>query len=104
MIFIETAVFTRRVLELLDDEAYAKLQISLAAEPRQGAVIEGTGGMRKLRVAANQHGKRGGARVIYYHVADDAQVFLLLIYTKNDQVDLTNDQRKALKAFVETRR
>jgi hypothetical protein len=64
MIFIETSIFTRQVLELLTDEEYADLQSELAANPLAGDVIEGTGGLRKVRVAAKGKGKRGGARVI----------------------------------------
>lgn len=64
MIFIETSVFTRQVLELLTDEEYADFQSELAANPLAGDVIEGTGGLRKVRVAAKGRGKRGGARAI----------------------------------------
>ncbi len=67
MIFIETSVFTRRVKELIDEDAYTALQNVLVVNPSAGDVIEGTGGVRKIRVAAKGHGKRGGARVIYYH-------------------------------------
>ena len=67
MIFIETSVFTRRVKELIDEDAYTTLQNVLVVNPSAGDVIEGTGGVRKIRVAAKGHGKRGGARVIYYH-------------------------------------
>ena len=66
MIFVETHVFTERVKELLDDETYAGFQAYLAEYPQAGDVIEGTGGLRKIRVAAKGRGKRGGARVIYY--------------------------------------
>lgn len=64
MIFIETSVFTRQVLEMLTDEEYADFQSELVANPLAGDVIEGTGGLRKVHVAANGRGKRGGARVI----------------------------------------
>ena len=46
-------------------------------------------------------GKRGGSRVIYYHFTADARIALLLIYPKNQQDDLTDDQRKALKGLIE---
>ena len=55
---------TRQVLELLTDEEYADFQSELAANPLAGDVIEGTGGLRKVRVAAKGRGKRGGARAI----------------------------------------
>ncbi|NWA27704.1 type II toxin-antitoxin system RelE/ParE family toxin [Pseudomonas gingeri] len=101
MIFIETPVFTRRVRELLDDDTYASFQKSLVLAPSSGDVIEGTGGIRKIRVAAKGHGKRGGARVIYYHFVSVSQIALLMIYPKNEQQELAADQRKALKAIIE---
>ncbi|MHC8346527.1 type II toxin-antitoxin system RelE/ParE family toxin [Pseudomonas sp. RT6P73] len=101
MIFIETPIFTRRAKELLDDDAYTALQKVLVLNPSSGDVIEGTGGIRKMRVAAKGHGKRGGARVIYYHFVSASQIALLMIYPKNEQHDLTADERKALKAVIE---
>lgn len=101
MIFIETPIFTRRVRELLDDDAYTSFQKALVLAPSAVDVIEGTGGIRKIRVAAKGHGKRGGARVIYYHFVSASQIALLMIYPKNEQQDLTIDERKALKAVIE---
>ncbi|CRM08870.1 MULTISPECIES: type II toxin-antitoxin system RelE/ParE family toxin [Pseudomonas] len=101
MIFIETAVFTRRVTELMNHDAYLGLQVALMFNPCVGDVIEGTGGIRKLRIASKGHGKRGGARVIYYHFVTASKIALLMIYPKNEQQDLTNDERKALKAVIE---
>jgi len=102
MIFIETPVFTRRVRELLDDDSYAAFQQLLAERPDSGDVIEGTGGIRKVRVASSGRGKRGGSRVIYYHFVSASQIALLLIYPKNEQDDLTDEQRKALRCIIET--
>ncbi|MGE8067237.1 type II toxin-antitoxin system RelE/ParE family toxin [Pseudomonas sp. NPDC089569] len=101
MIFIETSAFTRRAKDLIDDEAYTSLQNVLVRNPSAGDVIEDTGGIRKIRIAAKGHGKRGGARVIYYHFVSMSQIVLLMIYPKNGQQDLTVDERKALKAAIE---
>ncbi len=101
MLFIETPIFTKRVKELLDDDTYRLLQIRLMVTPEIGDLIEGTGGLRKVRVASNGHGRRGGARVIYYHFVARTQVALLLIYPKNEQSDLSTEQRKALKSIIE---
>lgn len=102
MIFIETPVFTKRARELLDDDAYAAFQRQLAVCPELGDLIEGTGGLRKVRLAVGGRGKRGGARVIYYHFVSASQIALLLIYSKNELAELTSDQRKALRRIVET--
>lgn len=100
MIFIETEIFTRQLKQLLDDESYRLLQVELTESPDKGDVISGTGGLRKIRVAAKGHGKSGGARVIYYHFVSASQIAMLLIYPKNEQEELTNDQRKILKAVI----
>ena len=101
MIFVETHLFTRRVKELLDDDAFAAFQMYLVEHPEEGDIIEGTGGLRKIRVAAKGHGKRGGARVIYYYFISNARIALLTIFPKNEQRDLTADERKALKRMIE---
>ncbi|MGH8113729.1 MAG: type II toxin-antitoxin system RelE/ParE family toxin [Rhodanobacteraceae bacterium] len=101
MVFIETSVFTRQVQELLTDDEYADFQSALAANPLTGDVIEGTGGLRKVRVAAQGRGKRGGARVIYYYVGDSAQIRLLLIYAKWRKDDLSADEKRTLRHLNE---
>jgi len=101
MVFVETTVFTRQVLALLSDEDYAHVQRTLVREPHSGALIQGTGGLRKLRVAAKGKGKRGGARLIYYVVDRAQQCRMLLIYPKGVQDDLSEDQKTALRRLIE---
>jgi len=101
MVFIEAPLFTRRVAELMDDDSYAHFQMLLIRDPEAGDLIQGTGGLRKIRVAARGHGKRGGARVIYYHFRARDQIALLMIYPKTEQADLTAEHRRALKSVIE---
>ena len=101
MVIFETSAFTRQITALMNDEDYAEFQSDLADRPDLGARIPGSGGIRKVRVAAKGHGKRGGARVIYYWAVSDSQIFMLLAYAKNKQADLTRDQLKTLKTLVE---
>jgi mRNA-degrading endonuclease RelE of RelBE toxin-antitoxin system len=96
MIFIETPIFTADLNELLTDDEYAEFQQYLADNPRSGDVIQDTGGLRKIRWTSNGKGKRGGVRVIYYHLNADAQIRLLLIYKKGVQDNLTEKQKKIL--------
>jgi mRNA-degrading endonuclease RelE of RelBE toxin-antitoxin system len=97
--FIETADFTRYVTELLTDYEYRQLQAALVRAPKQGVVIPGTPGLRKLRWRIGARGKRGGLRVIYYCAGSD-QIYLLLAYDKARQHDLIRGQLDALSAFV----
>jgi hypothetical protein len=101
MVIIETSMFTRHVQELLSDEEYRELQIALVQRPNAGAVMAGSGGLRKLRWATKGKGKRGGSRVIYYWAVTQDQLLMLFIYRKSEQEDLTREQLKTLKKIIE---
>ena len=101
MVFVETPTFTKRVLQLLDDESYSSLQLHLAKHPDSGDVIRGAGGIRKIRWAGSGRGKRGGLRVIYYWWVAKDRISMLLVYPKNEQDDLTADQVKLLRKALE---
>ncbi len=100
MQFIETSVFTRRVCEHLEEEEYRSLQSALILRPEQGAVISGSGGLRKLRWGVKGRGKRGGLRVIYYWDKESESFYMLLVYPKNEQEDLTPVQLRVLGRLV----
>ncbi len=100
MRFIETAVFTRAVVELFDDEAYRSLQLALLLRPELGKAIRASGGLRKLRWSLPGQGKRGGARVIYYWDEPSETFYMLYAYRKSAQEDLTVAQLKALSRLV----
>ncbi|MBV9772307.1 MAG: type II toxin-antitoxin system RelE/ParE family toxin [Gemmatimonadetes bacterium] len=101
MIFVEFSAFARRRSECLDDEQYRALQNALLQDPESGPLIPGTGGLRKIRWTAEGRGKRGGVRVIYYPVLARSLVLMLLIYPKNEQEDLTSEQKRILKSLVQ---
>ena len=50
--FIETRLFTRLVATYLNDDEYRALQEELARNPDAGPVVPGSGGVRKIRWAA----------------------------------------------------
>ena len=64
-------------------------------------MIPKSGGLRKLRVAAKGHGKRGGARMIYYWVAARGRILMLDIYAKNEKEDLSAGELKQLRTLIE---
>ena len=100
-VFFETSVFTRRVTELLPDDEYTELQRVLVDNPNAGDLIPGSGGLRKIRWAGQGRGKRGGLRVIYYYLVNRDQFYMLLIYRKNEQDDLSPEQLRTLRRAVE---
>lgn len=99
--FVETSVFSRQLYGLLSDDGYRALQTALSLRPEQGTLIPGTGGLRKLRWPLRGKGKRGGLRVIYYLYSTQDVIYLLLLYSKNQQEDLTQGQLKRLTRTLE---
>ena len=97
--FIETSIFTRQIKELATDDEFRNLQIELIANPLAGALIVGTGGLRKIRLAAGGKGKSGGARVIYF-VATEEVIYLLLAYPKSAKESLTSADKAILKSLM----
>jgi mRNA-degrading endonuclease RelE of RelBE toxin-antitoxin system len=100
MRFIETPVFTRTIVELLDDDAYWSLQIALMLRPHLGPVIPRSGGLRKVRWSTHGRGKRGGIRIIYFWHDASETFFMLYAYRKNEQEDLTAQQLRLLGRIV----
>jgi hypothetical protein len=100
--FIQSRRFTSRLDDLARqyaDEVLSEIENDLLKNPEAGAIVPGTGGLRKARAAdpSRNKGKRGGFRYMYFYVGQDGQIFLLLIYNKDEQDDLTNEQKKWLR-------
>lgn len=101
MIFRESKAFSKRLADLLSDEDFRLMQVSLLLKPEQGKVIPGGGGLRKMRWALPGRGKSGGARVIYFWFVAESVIYLLMIYAKNEQENLTPEQLKLLRKTLE---
>ena len=101
VVFVEQPVFTRLLLELVDDDAYRKFQNELAANPEKGPVVQGSGGLRKVRLALPGRGKSGGARVLYLWFPRQHTICFYLIYTKGELEDIPPAQMKAIKHEVQ---
>jgi hypothetical protein len=98
--FIETPIFTEDVERDLSLEEYRQLQVALLLRPTQGALIRGSGGLRKIRWSRPGMGKRGGLRAIYFWEARSETFYMLMVYRKNDQEDLTPKQVAILQRLV----
>lgn len=101
MLIVETPIFTKRLREVLDDDQYRLLQISLTASPDAGQVIRGSGGLRKLRWSGSGRGKRGGARLIYRWFPEYDKLLMVFVFLKNEREDLTAQQVRLLRGLVE---
>ena len=93
-------MFSRRADALLSSAERFDLISVLAGTPFAGGLVPDPGGIRKVRFAGGGRGKRGGFRVIYYVSGTDMPVLALLIYGKNEQVNPTAEQRRAMAAVV----
>lgn len=101
-LFVELPVFARRRAGYMDDESFRALQHALLENPEAGDVIEGTGGLRKLRHADARRGKgkRGGLRMIYFWWESGRQFWLFTLYDKDEMEDLGSKEKKALKDIL----
>jgi mRNA-degrading endonuclease RelE of RelBE toxin-antitoxin system len=100
MLFVETPIFTRELQDLMSDDDYRTLQSALLLRPEAGPIVPGSGGLRKVRWGLAGRGKRGGLRVIYYWNKSEECIYMLLIYGKSRQEDLTQEQLRALRKLV----
>lgn len=95
-------MFARHRDRYLDEEEFRALQDSLMASPEGGDLIQGAGGLRKVRFTNKRRGKgkRGGLRVVYFWWESGAQFWLFTLFEKSEVSDLSNDQRETLKRWV----
>jgi len=100
MTFYETSIFTTQITKLVSDDSYAELQGVLIADPETGDLIPRSHGLRKIRWRLPGRGKSGGIRVIYYLVTGD-EIFMLFAYPKNKQENISAEQARILRNFVE---
>ena len=100
MIFVELNAFVAFRERVWSSEEFGELQEFLALAPTAGVSIPDSGGLRKVRWLAQQRGKRGGARVIYYWDAGRDCIYLLYGYTKSNRDDLTRRQLKIFRNLL----
>jgi len=100
--FVETALFTARLLRLGLEASFQRLQLLLWQVPEAGALDPGTGGLRKVRMPdpGRGVGKRGGARVHYLWLAQRRTIYFVWVYGKHEQHALSADQKAVLRTLA----
>ena len=101
MAIAETPRYRADAAKLLSEAEQEAVVEMIARDPTCGDVMEGTGGVRKVRFALPGRGKSGGARVIYYFHSDAMPAYLLSIFSKNEKANLSKTERNALARLVE---
>ena len=100
--FIEVPLFTRRWSEIgLTDVELFQLQIAILKDPEAGPVMEGTGGIRKVRFPLEHRGKSGSVRVCYVDFAILETVYLMAVYQKNEKENLSKKECNDIKRIIE---
>jgi hypothetical protein len=96
----ETGAYLSRAEKLLSEEEQDAAIEMVARDPFCGDLIEGTGGIRKVRFAIGARGKSGGVRIIYYFHNDRMPIYFLAIFAKNEKANLSHAERNALRRLV----
>jgi len=100
-LFVELPLFRAKWKALgLNDQDLRRLQEEILADPKTGSVMQGTGGIRKMRFAFEHRGKSGSIRVIYIDFEIYEKIFLITAYPKNEKDNLTAAERNELKQLV----
>ena len=99
--FVELPFFQKKWKALgLDDKDLKRLQEELIADPKVGDVMQGTGGIRKMRFAFEKRGKSGSVRIIYVDFEVYEKIFLITAYPKNEKENLSQAERNELKQMI----
>jgi len=99
---VETLAFIAKAKDCMSDAERMTAIDMIAAVPECGDLIEGGGGIRKVRFAVGCRGKSGGVRIVYYYHCLDVPVFLLTVFAKNEKANLTKAERNMLAAVAKS--
>ncbi len=98
---VELPEFIRKSAELLSEIEQQELIEHLSLYPQSGDVMQGAGGIRKLRWARGNRGKSAGARIIYYYHDERIPLYLLTLFGKNEKANLSKAERNELAKLAE---
>ena len=98
--FIESKIFSTQINQL-GAEVLSIIQSELVQNPERGAIVKGTHGVRKARVAnpTMPHGKSGGYRYLYLYLEHAGRIHLLYLFSKSEQADLSSAQKRIIGAL-----
>ena len=97
---VEVPEYIKLVSDCLSKKGQAELIEYLAINPESGDVIQGTGGIRKLRWATGGKGKSGGARIIYYYYNESIPLYLITIFKKGTKINISKAEANELQALA----
>lgn len=98
--FVELLSFRKAIDDLSDSELLSLVQAEILKNPHVGAVVKGTGGLRKMRLASASKGKSGGYRVLYVDFSEVSMVFLVAIYAKGKKEDISSEETAQIAQII----
>ncbi|WP_081724294.1 type II toxin-antitoxin system RelE/ParE family toxin [Advenella kashmirensis] len=98
---VELPTYIRTADKLLSGSENEDLITYLAEHPKAGDILQGTGGIRKLRWRRSGQGKSGGVRIIYYYHDERMPLYLLALFAKGDKANLSQAERNDLAGLVD---
>ena len=101
-VVVETPGYLKEVEAIFTTQEREAIVTMVATDPECGEIMQGTGGVRKVRVGRGGRGKSGGARVVYVHHDADHPIFLLAAFAKNEKANLSKAERNDMARFVKT--
>ncbi len=100
--FVMLPEFDRKWKQMgFTDDNLKSLQEELTINPEKGDLMRETGGLRKVRVAFEDRGKSGSARVCYVDFAVYERIYLITAYTKNEKDNLSAKERKEVHKLID---
>jgi hypothetical protein len=99
-VFIEISIFKNKVDALGGVDLLRAIQTEILKDPSKGDIVQGAGGIRKIRVARAKSGKSGGYRVFYLDLPEKGQTYLMTILDKRDSENISDEEKSLLKAFA----
>ena len=97
---VELPEFIKRASGLLKDDEKQVVINYLAFHPQAGDIMQGTGGIRKLRWSSQGKGKSGGVRIIYYYHNGSVPLFLLTVFGKGEKANISKSERNELSKLT----
>jgi hypothetical protein len=91
---IETLTFQKQADALWTEDERFAFFTWLAENPAAGDVIPGAEGARKVRWSGSGRGKRGGSRIVYFNLDREGVLYLIALYAKSDQENISAKEIK----------
>ena len=98
---IESPLFQKLWPLYWSEEERGEFAAFIASDPKAGAVIRESGGLRKIRWARPGTGKSGGVRIIYFTRTDEGEIMLLTMFAKGTTGNIPTAKLKEIRRGLE---